>query len=276
MQPAWSGSGANDAKRPLEELDKLTKKADGPLPQNDIDYYLNVLDHLLGAEYAYAHDVDELKKSDSPSIGEPIQQFIRLEKMRPTASPPDRELTFAAAPVGSLPADGKRRDVALPVWLTADAEPVVFVANAQEVRRADGNGPALTFPGGKNNVPPTANGVLPIDWTNDFRTSLILAGAGGLRFYRQEPNGQFTDVTDKTGLDEKTRTTDYFGAWAADYEMDGDLDVILAPRSGEVVVLRNNGNGKFKVVTPFPEVKGALRLCLGRFRQRRRSGCGFP
>src|SRR5262249_18712634 len=50
---------------------------------------------------------------------------------------------------------------------------------------------------------------------------------------------------------------DYFGAWAADVEMDGDLDLILAPRAGPVVVLRNNGDGTFKVIKPFPGVEGA-------------------
>ena len=94
-----------------------------------------------------------------------------------------------------------------------------------------GAGPALAFPGGEKKTPPTAYGVLPVDWDNDFRTSLVLAGAGGLRFFRQDANHQFSDVTAKTGLDAATLSGDYFGAWAADVDMDGDLDLIsrLAP-----------------------------------------------
>src|SRR5437868_8746972 len=37
--------------------------------------------------------------------------------------------------------------------------------------------------------------------------------------------------------------------------MDGDLDIILAPRSGPVVVLRNNRDGTFKAVRPFAGVE---------------------
>ena len=48
---------------------------------------------------------------------------------------------------------------------------------------------------------------------------------------------------------------DYFGAWAADYEMDGDLDIVLAPRAGPPVLLRNNRDGTFKVIQPFGGVK---------------------
>ncbi len=77
---------------------------------------------------------------------------------------------------------------------------------------------------------------------------------GGLRFYRQEKNGRFTDVTDETGLDPATLTADYFGVWAVDYDLDGDLDLIAAPRSGPVLVLRNTGDGTFKVVKPFAGV----------------------
>src|SRR5262249_6588253 len=81
-----------------------------------------------------------------------------------------------------------------------------------------------------------------------------LAGAGGLKFWQQDNHGAFTDVTAKTGLDAATLNGDYFGVWAADIEMDGDLDIVVAPRSGPPIVLRNNGDGTFKPVKMFPGV----------------------
>ncbi|HEX5268961.1 MAG TPA: VCBS repeat-containing protein [Gemmataceae bacterium] len=105
-------------------------------------------------------------------------------------------------------------------------------------------------------IAPAAHGVLPVDWNNDFRTDLVLAGAGGLRFYCQGADGTVPDVTSKAGLDQGTLSADYFGVWAADVEMDGDLDLIAAPRTGPVVVLRNNGDGTFKVIKPFAGVEG--------------------
>ncbi len=153
-------------------------------------------------------------------------------------------------------------DVTLPVWLKQDDEPVVFVGNGTEVRRATGDSPALPFPGGPKAVPPTAHSILAVDWDNYFRSSLVFAGAGGLKLFQQEKNGQFTDVTAKTGLDQATLTADYFGIWAADYEMDGDLDLIAAPRNGPPIVLRNNGDGTFKVVKPFAGVEN-VRAFVG-------------
>jgi cytochrome c-type biogenesis protein CcmH/NrfG len=255
LEPGWSEKGAADARRLLSELEG---QAQGPLT-DVVSFTLNRLNNNLQPEHVYVHD-SQAVGPDAQLEGEPIQQFLRLAPMRATASPPDTEMTFEAAPLPGPVAEavaGARWDVILPVWLTQDAEPVVLAANGREVRRATGDAPPLEFPGGAKAVPPSARGVLPVDWNNDFRTDLLLAGAGGLRFYQQGENGRFTDVTAKTKLDQATLTADYFGAWAADVEMDGDLDLILAPRAGPVVVLRNNGDGTFKVIKPFPGVEGA-------------------
>jgi hypothetical protein len=251
LAPAWSGTGSNDAQRSLE---KLAGEANGPLP-GEVPFTINSLDSTLAGETTYLRDVQEVG-ADTQKEGEPVQQFLRLDPMRATPSPADRDLEFeAAAPPGAVAeaVANARWDVALPVWLTQDAPPAVFVANAKEVRRTTGNAPALPFPG--KATAPSAHGVLAVDWYNDFRTGLVLAGAGGLRFFRQDKDGKFTDVTADTGLDKAILDGDYYGAWAADIEMDGDLDIILAPRAGPPVVLRNNGNGTFKVINPFPGVE---------------------
>ncbi len=254
LAPAWTGTNAAEARRQLETLEA---QARGLAAAPDIIFTLDVLDNDLMPEFAYVRDKLAVQP-DEQQEGEPVEQFLRLPPMRATASPPDTELKFEAAPPGPVAAAvaAARWDVVLPVWLTQDADPVVFVANGREVRRAVGDAPALAFPGGAKAVPPSAHGVLPVDWNNDFRTDLVLAGAGGLRFFRQGEDGHFTDVTAKVGLDAATLGADYFGAWAADIEMDGDLDLIVAPRSGPVMVLRNNGDGTFKVIKPFPGVEG--------------------
>ena len=133
-------------------------------------------------------------------------------------------------------------------------ELAVFVANAHEVRRADVMAPALPFPGGPKAVAPSAAAVLALDWDNDFRMDLLLAGAGGLGFWQQRPDGSFADVSAKTGLAAELLAGDYFGAWAADVDLDGDLDIIVARRSGAPLVLRNNGDGSFKALEVFPGV----------------------
>jgi hypothetical protein len=76
-----------------------------------------------------------------------------------------------------------------------------------------------------------------------------------LRFWQQQADGSFADVTTKTGLPQEILEGDYYGAWAADIEMDGDLDVIVARRSGPPLVLRNNRDGTFKAIEPFAAVR---------------------
>ena len=54
-------------------------------------------------------------------------------------------------------------------------------------------------------------------------------------------------------------STPMHGIWPADFDTDGDLDLVVAPRDGPVRVLRNNGDGTFAVHAPFgdvPRVRG--------------------
>ena len=61
-------------------------------------------------------------------------------------------------------------------------------------------GASFPFPGGAANVPPSPESVLPVDFNYDFKTDLVLAGAGGVRFLRQDDPAKFTDVTAQTKL----------------------------------------------------------------------------
>ena len=137
-------------------------------------------------------------------------------------------------------------------WRAPDGEgpPALFVANGREVRRIDGTGPVLPFPGG-----PTASisphGVLAVDLNSDYRMDFVLAGAGGLRFFQQKQDGTFADVTAATGLNPEVLGLNAFGAWVADIEMDGDLDIVLGVRDKGSTVLRNNSDGTFGIVQPF-------------------------
>jgi Tfp pilus assembly protein PilF len=274
LAPAWQPETA----KTLKEVHKAAK--DDPA---EVVFHLSILNNLLQKERGYNRGATALA-SPTALVGTSVQHFLRLQRPNSTPAPPERDLAFGVGPWTGRPAavDRGRWDVVRVAWrmseeerqaMIAEAqlatsggpraradhviETTLFVANAREVRRADADAPALEFPGGPNQVPPTAAGVLPIDWDNDLRTDLLLAGAGGLRFYRQRPDGTFDDVTQKTGLPEAVLTGDYYGAWAADLDTDGDLDVVLARRSGPPLVLRNNGDGTFKAVEGFfPSLSG--------------------
>ena len=73
-----------------------------------------------------------------------------------------------------------------------------------------------------------------------------------MRFFQGGEGGVFSDVTGRTALPADVSPPTISGAWATDFEADGDLDVIAAPRNGPVRVLRNNGDGTLESVGAIP------------------------
>jgi hypothetical protein len=78
-----------------------------------------------------------------------------------------------------------------------------------------------------------------------------------MRLYKQQPDSSFADVT-AGAVPAAARNEAYAGAWPADLDMDGDLDLVLARETGPPLTLRNNGDGTFATRSFFPEVD-ALR-----------------
>ena len=71
--------------------------------------------------------------------------------------------------------------------------------------------------------------MLAADLNYDFRLDVVVADANGVKFLRQEAAGRFTDVTAATKLPAALLKTPMHGAWAADMDTDGDLDIVAAP-----------------------------------------------
>ena len=216
---------------------------------------LQGLSNLILQEAGYASSAEELSPVGA-QIATTLQTFIKLAPVRSTPDEPDRNLRFqeaksrVAADLTAGPWTG-----VLPLWLDGDKPPVIFVCDSRQVRRADGKGPVFEFPGGKDAVPPSIEGVLGIDWDSDQKTDIVLAGAGGLRFHHQKADGSFEDVTARTKLPAAVLADDYFGAWAVDIDFDGDLDILVARRKGPPLFLRNNFDGTFTAQPVFQGVE---------------------
>ncbi|MFN0140570.1 MAG: CRTAC1 family protein, partial [Pyrinomonadaceae bacterium] len=58
-------------------------------------------------------------------------------------------------------------------------------------------------------------------------------------------------VTAQTKLSNAILQRSYAGVWPFDVESDGDLDLVLASKSGPAVVLQNNSDGSFSELKPF-------------------------
>src|ERR1043165_1129593 len=201
----------------------------------------------------YRRDLAAIK----PPPGEeamPFRSFLKLETPVFKTAAPDLETKFEPRIDTDKTDKAEKADWVGAIALSGTVAPVVATATAREVRLA--SGATLPFPGGPNNTPSSRDGVLQIDFSYDFKTDLVLAGAGGVRLFRQDSPSSFVDVTAETKLPAPVINGDYNGAWAADIEADGDLDIVLGARRGNVIVLRNNGDGTFTDIQPFAGVQG--------------------
>jgi tetratricopeptide (TPR) repeat protein len=183
---------------------------------------------------------------------EPFTHFLRLENPDFRPAPADLALTFNPHPLPTT--SGGPWNWIGAISLGSTGTPIIALANGREVRLS--TGAMIPFPGGPSGLAPQAEGILPVDFNYDFKTDLVLAGAGGVRLLRQNDPRSFTDVTAQTKLPKSVTAAPYTGAWAADIEADGDLDVVLGATNGLPTVLRNNGDDTFLAIHPFAGISG--------------------
>ncbi|HEY0796027.1 MAG TPA: FG-GAP-like repeat-containing protein [Acidisarcina sp.] len=191
--------------------------------------------------------------------GEESQPFIRFVKMRsPPATPaaPDLAMTFHTEAIPDLANQSWNWIGA--VSLTSEGNPAIVEANAHTVHLS--TGADFPFPSGHTLTPPSPDGILAVDFNYDFKNDLVLAGAGGVRFLRQDSPAYFTDVTSDTRLPKSVLEGNYSGAWAVDIEADGDMDIVLGSPTDRPLVLRNNGDGTFTAIHPFPNISGMTQF----------------
>ncbi len=241
---ARSSAWPEEVRTQVTAVDTAAKSGDLNSAATRTSFLRNVLMRLP----EYRRDLAVIK----PPPGEeavPFTHFLKLEAPVFQVAAPDTGITFKPE---SLTAD--KTDWIGAISFSGQGAPVTATANAREVKLA--SGATLPFPGGVSNTPPTTQGILPMDFSYDFKTDLVLAGEGGVRLLRQDSPSAFTDVTSETKLPPTILNGKYTGAWNADIEADGDLDIILGSAQGPAVVLRNNGDGTFTDTQPFAEVSG--------------------
>jgi len=236
-----------EVKEQLTALDTATKGTDPRAAATRTTFLRNALMRLPD----FRQNLSAIKPAPGDEA-QPFTHFLRLETPQFSPAPPDTAMTFAVEP---LP------DPDQTVWnwigavsLTGTGAPTVAEANASTVRLS--TGPAFPFPGGASKTAPSPEGIVPIDFNYDFKTDLVLAGAGGVRFFRQDKPDSFTDVTAQTKLPAPLLSGRYTGGWAVDIEADGDLDLVLGSTEGEPLVLRNNGDNTFSPIQAFPGISG--------------------
>lgn len=242
------GPSSDGSDEVIAQLYKLKQVAAGTDPRA-VATQAAFLKNVLARVPAYRQSLNAVK-TPAEFVGDPFLKFIKLPSPSSQASPPDEAISFSTEPINT---DGKKWFGGSVVALDAEGAPTIVLANGREAKVGN---VTLPFPGTAE-VQSTSNGIVGLDFNYDFKTDLLMAGKGGLKLYRQDARNKFTDVTFKMGLPPELISAVYEGVWTGDIDLDGDLDVVLGAREGTPLVLRNNGDGTFKELRPFP---GAEKL----------------
>lgn len=184
-------------------------------------------------------------------IGYLIGRFLHLPQPEVKVAEADIEINFDKVSL-ELPEPGSQWLKG--VTLLEEAPPFpVSISNGEVV--VDDR-VRLPFPG-TTEKRLSLNAFTGIDYNYNFKNDIAVAGSDGFRLYEQNDDETFSDVTNRLGLNPETINNNYLGVWAIDVDMDGDLDLLLAPQDRNPFVLRNNGDGTFTEVNSFEGV-GAI------------------
>lgn len=275
-----SGTWPPEPQQRLQALLTKSTAADPKACAPDVQMLANVL--RVTPQYQTSSAVLGRGGKDA---GTPIERFLKLPQPPHSPASPDTALTFTATPSGRgqaawaaglqlQPAAPPRAEPAAGGHGTAAAPPadpppsLVYPSGSDLVLGNDGK-TRKPLPGGAAAIP-TARQVLAVDWNDDYRPDLVVASTHGLRFLRQQAPGNWIDVTATTRLPQSLLSGSYQGAWALDFDLDGDLDVLVGGAK-QLVGLQNNGDGSWKATVPFAGVAGLRDFAWADF-----NGDGVP
>jgi Flp pilus assembly protein TadD len=249
---ARSSSWPDEVREQVTAVDAAVKSGDLRAAATRTSFMRNVLLRLP----EYRRDLSAIK----PPPGEeavPFTHFVKLESPEFKSAAPDTQIDFTPEP---LKLTTKNVAWVGAISLSSEGAPVIAMLTPEEVLLA--NGAKLPFPS-KPDTPAPTHPIVSIDFNYDFKTDLVLAGGGGVRLFKQENPTTFVDVTAATKLPPDIVNASYSGAWAADLEADGDLDVILGSHLLRPTVLRNNGDDTFQAVDLFSGISGTVDFAWG-------------
>ena len=235
----------DEAKQQMATLQQI---AAGPNPRaaaTQSAFLKNVLTRVP----AYRQTMNAVR-TPAEFVGDPFLRFIKLPSPGPQPAPPDTELSFSVEELTETDSDS------MVVAFDAETRPSLVFHNRKEIQIVDGA--KIVF--GDENV--LAWNVAAIDFNYDFKTDLITVSDRGVRFFRQENIRSFTEITAKTALPKSVLSAKYHDLHILDFELDGDLDILLCPNPGTArpMLLRNNGDGTFKELTPFGQLNDVRRF----------------
>ncbi|HLG55212.1 MAG TPA: FG-GAP-like repeat-containing protein [Vicinamibacterales bacterium] len=236
-----SASWTEQAKEQFARLQKAA--ADGDVEQ--APRAATILRNVLAPVPAFSESLAAVR-TPAELIAEPFDRFLVLASPMATPSPADTSVVFTPEePLGA--ATGAPISTVSAFSLTVDGLTAIVAADATTLRRVDGAAGSWPF------ASLSANTIAALDWNHDFRTDIAVVSAGEVHLLLQQQDGSFTDATSTASAGSSSKC-ECVGIWAADVEMDGDLDLVAGPSDGPPFVLRNNGNGTWRMQQPFADL----------------------
>jgi tetratricopeptide (TPR) repeat protein len=232
-----------------QDLQTAVGANDLPMAQRATAFLRNVLARVP----AFGEDLGAVR-TPTELIAEPVQQFIALTPPSAMPAEPDLMLTFSEEPIGQE-SFTRPTELLFVLPVAEKQEPRIFAAQFPEIHALNGPPFRARFTQSATDVSGNPNIVAVADWNNDFRADLITGIGSGVRIFLQQEDGRLLEQTPPDATAAACRCT---GVWAADLEMDGDLDIVAAPDTASPFVLRNNGDGSWTSVGMFESLNRVI------------------
>ncbi|TVQ03243.1 MAG: tetratricopeptide repeat protein [Balneolaceae bacterium] len=230
-----------------EQLELVMDLA-GQQDTNALVLELSFLRNMLQSHPEFQDDLLQVEQPPT-ELGFLITEFLHLPQPAVKVSAPDLEMRLEKLPI-ELPESSSAWLKGVTLFEESPPFPI-SVSNGEVIITGQIR---LDFPG-NTEQPLPVHAITEIDYNYNFRNDLAMAGSDGFRLYRLNQDDTFNDVTGDIGIRNQTISRPYYGLWAFDIEMDGDLDILLAPVNGSPLVLRNNGDNTFTEIQPFPGIE---------------------
>ncbi len=242
---AQSSSWPDAAKQQMTTLQQAATGGDLRAVAPQAAFLRNVLLRVA----AYRQSMNAVK-IPAEYVGEPFLKFLKLPSPSSEPAPPDLGMTFSIEGIAGI--DGFKAYNPLIIPFDSEGKPSLVFHERYELQIV--GGAKITF-ADENTA---AWGIADLDFNYDFKTDIVTVSDAGVRFYRQENINSFTDVSASTALPGNILNGKYHSVYVFDFELDGDLDLLLCPNpvTTPPVVLRNNGDGTFKELFPFDKLRG--------------------
>ena len=234
----------------FEELKQAVDAGDVAATQQTATPLRNVLLRVP----AYVEDLSAIR-TPAELVADPIPGFLALASAPSAPAPRDLRLAFTTEPIDEALMSRVHAVASMPP--DEEGPPQLLAVEFDRVTALGRPDVRLPFPSRLGAESPAPEGIAVVDWNNDFRRDIVMAGSGGIRLFIQTADGRFVDRTpaERTAAECVCR-----GIWPADIELDGDIDLVAAPHEGPPFVLRNNGDSAWTALPMFDSLSNVTQF----------------